>query len=164
MSKFDITIETTKGSNLKYRQDPESKVFEVRKALPLGMVFPYDFGFIPGTQGEDGDPIDAMLISEFASFAGSRMKCRIIGGLLAEQSNGSGGKKVRNDRFFFIPKDSVAFSHINNIEDLGKEHNEQLQDFFINYNKAENKLFEPLKWVDAASANSLLNKPISGKL
>jgi inorganic pyrophosphatase len=156
MPKFDIVIETTRGSHLKYRQNPETGLFELRKALPLGMVFPYDFGFIPGTKGEDGDPIDAMVISEFASFTGCRMTCRIIGALLAEHSGK--GKKVRNDRFFFIPEDSVTFSNIKTIGDLGKEHNQQLRDFFVNYNKVDDKIFTPLKWIDASKASKLIGK------
>jgi inorganic pyrophosphatase len=156
MSKLEVIIETIRGSHLKYYYNPETGMYELKKALPLGMVFPYDFGFIPRTKGDDGDPVDAMVISEFASFTGCRMKCRVIGGLLAKQS--TKGKTIRNDRFFFIPKDSVAFSHIRNIQDLGKEHNQKLRDFFINYNKAEDKEFTPLKWVDAAKALELIDK------
>lgn len=156
MKELSVIIETTRGSHLKYRHDPETGLFELRKALPLGMVFPYDFGFIPGTKGDDGDPVDAMVISEFTSFTGCRMKCRIIGALLAEQSEKR--KKIRNDRFFFIPTDSVTFSNIKTMQDLGKEHNQQLRDFFINYNKVDDKIFTPIKWIDATKADALISK------
>jgi inorganic pyrophosphatase len=59
-----IVIETPKGSCAKYKYDPKRKRFALTKTLPLGMHFPYDFGFIPRTEGEDGDPLDAMILSE----------------------------------------------------------------------------------------------------
>jgi inorganic pyrophosphatase len=58
--------------------------------MPSGMVFPYDFGFIPKTKGEGGDPLDVIVISEFNSFPGVIIKCRIIGVIKAEQSEEKG--------------------------------------------------------------------------
>ncbi|UAY52875.1 inorganic diphosphatase [Ferruginibacter albus] len=57
MKTVDIIIETPKGSTEKYDYDPKNKLFKLHKFLPAGMVFPYDFGFIPSTKGEDGDPL-----------------------------------------------------------------------------------------------------------
>ena len=101
MSNMEIIIETTKGSNVKYKYDEESLCFKVKKILPMGMVFPYHFGFIPGTKGEDGDPLDGMVISEFSSFTGAHIECRLIGALLTSQT--TKGKMIHNDRYFFIP-------------------------------------------------------------
>ncbi|HEV7780739.1 MAG TPA: inorganic diphosphatase [Chitinophagaceae bacterium] len=156
MQYHDIIIETVKGNNLKYKYDPQTGIFKVRKALPLGMVFPYDFGFIEGTKGEDGDPLDAMIISEFTSFTGCKTRCRLVGVLLAEQTEGR--KKIRNDRYFFIPDESIIFASVSSMKQLGNKHNGQLKDFFINYNKAENKLFTPLKMISAEEGARLLQK------
>jgi len=156
MQYYDIIIETIKGGNLKYKYDPPTGIFKLRKALPLGMIFPYDFGFIEGTKGEDGDPLDAMIISEFSSFTGCKMKCRLVGVLLAEQTEGR--KKIRNDRYFFIPDESVIFSSINSMTQLGTKHNEQLKEFFVNYNKAEGKLFTPLRMITAEKGATMLAK------
>lgn len=149
-----IVIETPKGSREKYHFDTEISQFKLKKLLPLGMIFPYDFGFIPGTHGADGDPLDAMVISEFDSFPGCRIECRLIGALLASQSEKQ--KKIRNDRFFFIPEDSVLFAHIRSITQFSKKHNDQLRDFFINYNKAEDKIFNPIRFISAEQARALV--------
>src|SRR5882724_761988 len=85
MFSIDVVIETPKGSAQKYDYDPSTHFFKLKKILPSGMMFPYDFGFIPGTRGEDGDPLDIIVISEFQSFPGCKMKCRVIGGIKAEQ-------------------------------------------------------------------------------
>ncbi|MEJ7588557.1 MAG: inorganic diphosphatase, partial [Ferruginibacter sp.] len=85
-------IETPKGSAQKYTYDSTTKFFRLTKILPAGMVFPYDFGFIPETMGEDGDPLDSMIISEFPSFTGCMISCRVIGGIKATQSEKGAGK------------------------------------------------------------------------
>ncbi len=89
MDTVTAVIETPKGNAEKYNYDPKTKFFKLKKILPTGMVFPYDFGFIPGTEGEDGDPLDIIVISEFESFPGCMVECRIIGAIIAEQT----GKK-----------------------------------------------------------------------
>ena len=157
MQTFEIIVESPKATQAKYKFDELSNSFKLKKLLPLGMVFPYDFGFIPGTKGEDGDPLDALVLSEFASFTGAHLKCRVIGALKAEQKE-KGNKAVRNDRFFCIPEGSITFATINSISQLGKEHNEQIEEFFINYNKVENKKFTSLGIIDAAKAVDMILK------
>src|ERR1700753_2946474 len=105
MKEIYAVIETPKGSAQKYDYDKKTGFFILKKILPAGMVFPYDFGFIPDTKGEDGDPLDIMVFSEYCSFPGCMVKCRIIGGLMAEQSKEPGSQnKIRNDRFFAVPE------------------------------------------------------------
>lgn len=154
MLKKVIVVETPKGSPEKYKYDPATGTFKLKKVLPLGMIFPYPFGFIPGTQGEDGDPLDAMLISEFNAFTGAHIECRLVGALLAKQI--TKGKTTRNDRFFFIPEASIMFSHIKTMGDLPAEHNRQLKEFFIQYNKIEGKNFIPLQIITPAKAEKLI--------
>jgi inorganic pyrophosphatase len=156
MSPVTVIIETPRHSIGKYFYDEEEQCFRLKKILPLGMSFPYDFGMIKGTRAEDGDPADAMVITECHTFPGVALKCRLIGALLATQTEGK--KTIRNDRFFFVSIESVAYEHIENIGDFSKTHNEQLEEFFINYNKAEDKKFEPLKFVNAKKAETLLGK------
>ncbi|WP_431209985.1 inorganic diphosphatase [Puia sp. P3] len=92
MSNINVVIETPKGSAQKYDFEPGERFFKLKKILPSGMVFPYDFGFIPNTEGEDGDPLDVIVISEFHSLPGIMMKCRVLGGICAEQSDGKGAR------------------------------------------------------------------------
>jgi len=159
MKCVDVVIETPKGSALKYDYDQASHFFELKKILPSGMVFPYDFGFIPGTKGEDGDPLDIIVISEFESFPGCKMKCRPIGGMQAEQSAQKGkSKMIRNDRFIAIPDCSSIFENIKSIDDLPDEIIKQLESFFIDYNKAEGKEFKVLKKLGPKDALRLIEK------
>ena len=123
------------------------------------MVFPYDFGMIKGTSGEDGDPLDAMVISGTEAYPGVEMDCRVIGALTATQSQRN-KKTIRNDRFFCIPESEVSYEHISDIRDFSKRHNEQLARFFINYNEKEKKQFKPLKWISPSAASKLLGKEL----
>jgi inorganic pyrophosphatase len=156
MHIVDITIETPKGSAEKFTYDPERKCFMLKKVLPAGMSFPYDFGFIPQSMGEDGDPLDALVISEHKTFPGCVVECRLIGALLAEQLTGK--KKIRNDRYFFVPQVSVVYGKTKLLTDLPKRHITQLVDFFVTYNKAEGKQFRYLGVVNADKAYKLLKK------
>jgi inorganic pyrophosphatase len=156
MPSFCIIIETPKDSREKYSFDPESGGFLLKKLLPLGMVFPFDFGFIPGTKGGDGDPLDAMVFSEFKSFPGCRMDCRLVGMLKAEQSKGK--EMIRNDRYFFIPDASLLFEHIKTAGDFPARLLQELVDFFIAYNREEGKEFKPIGIIPAAEALDLLKK------
>lgn len=155
----DVVIETPKGSAQKYDYVPDTPFFKMSKILPSGMVFPYDFGFIPKTRGEDGDPLDVIVISEFTSFPGVIIKCRIIGGIRAEQSAEKRSKKmIRNDRFLAIPKYSSIFQNVKKMEDLPKEIMDQLADFFIEYNKLEGKKFKASGKISPKEAQSLIEK------
>src|SRR4030095_9202285 len=130
-------VETPKGNAEKYTYDKDHGLFALKKILPAGMTFPYDFGFFPDTRGGDGDPVDVLVISEFKSFPGCVMDCRIIGVLLAEQ-NSKGGKE-RNDRFFAVPVLSTVFKHIHSIKDISKEEMTNIVNFFMVYNLQQGK-------------------------
>ena len=157
MACVDVVIETPKGSAQKYDYDPSSHFFKLKKILPSGMVFPYDFGFVPDTKGEDGDPLDVIVISEFNSFPGCLIRCRIIGGIKAEQSEAKGKKqKIRNDRFIAIPKCSNIFEKVKSVNDLPEAIIKELEDFFIDYNKIEGKEFKAIKKLGPREAMKMI--------
>jgi inorganic pyrophosphatase len=88
---FQVIIETPKGSRNKYAFDPEQKIFKLKTVLPSGMAFPYDFGFLPSTRGDDGDPLDVLVLMDEPAFPGCLLKCRLIGVIEGEQK----GKKKK---------------------------------------------------------------------
>jgi len=161
MASIEVVIETPKGSVQKYDYVPNTPFFKMKKILPAGMVFPYDFGFIPKTKGEDGDPLDVIVISEFNSFPGVIIKCRIIGGIKAEQSAEKDSRKmVRNDRFLAVPKCSNIFQEVEDMKDLPAQITDQLEAFFTEYNKLEGKKFKALAKLNAKEAQALIFKQL----
>jgi inorganic pyrophosphatase len=155
MKTITAIIETPKGSAEKYNYDEKHGFFKLSKIMPAGMVFPFDFGFIPGTKGEDGDPLDIIVLSELKSFTGCAMDCRIIGAIKAVQKEKS-GEKMRNDRFLAIPVVSVLFGNIETVAQLPVSFMKELEAFFKNYNKQAEKKFRILEVLDAGSAAKLL--------
>ena len=130
---IQVVIETPKGSRNKYAFDAEQKVFGLKKVLPAGMAFPYDFGFIPRTLGEDGDPVDVLVLMDEPAFPGCLLQCRLIGIIQGEQ--GTKKEKERNDRIVAVEKENHSFADIKHIDDLGKQFVQELEEFFVNYHR-----------------------------
>jgi inorganic pyrophosphatase len=139
---IQVIIETPKGSRNKYAFDPEQKVFELKKVLPAGMAFPYDFGFIPSTTAEDGDPVDVLVLMDEPTFPGCLLKCRPIGIIEAEQ--GKKDKTERNDRIIAIEQANHSFAHVKHVDDLGKKFVKELEEFFVNYHQLSGKEYRIL--------------------
>ncbi len=156
MPLFQVFVETPGNSRVKYKYDPDSRILIVKKTLPLGLVFPFDFGFIPHTVGQDGDPLDAMIISAFQTLPGCQVTCRLIGMMEAKQTQGR--EMVRNDRFFFVPENSLVYKHVKTIRDLPAQMIKELQVFFITYNQESQKQFKPLKVIGASQSEKILKK------
>jgi inorganic pyrophosphatase len=134
-----VVIETPKDSRNKYAFDPEQKVFELKKVLPAGMAFPYDFGFIPRTKAEDGDPVDVLVLMDEPAFPGVVLKCRLIGIIEGEQGNNK--EKERNDRVVAVEKENHSWADIKHIDDLGKQFLHELEEFFVNYHELSGKQY-----------------------
>ena len=156
MNSVTVIIETPRHTAGKYVFDPSNQCYRLKKILPLGMYFPYDFGMIENTIAADEDPADAMVFTECVTYPGVRIPCRLIGGLYAKQIEK--GASIRNDRFFMVPVDSAIYGHIKEINDFSKHHNKQLQDFFVNYMEAENKKLKSIQFMNASRAAKTLLK------
>jgi inorganic pyrophosphatase len=153
----DVIVETPAGCNVKYKYELQYKLFKLHKAMPEGMVFPYDFGFIPGTKGGDGDPLDVLVVSEFKMFPGSLVTCRIVGAIAAEQKDVN-KDWVRNDRFIGIPEKSKVYAHIQTLKDISEKILSETEHFFKSYTSIEGKQFEILKRIDADEAFDLITQ------
>src|SRR5690349_13619163 len=86
---LNAVIETPRGSRNKFKFDPATGAFELGKQLPAGAVFPYDFGFVPSTLGDDGDPLDVLVLLETATFPGCIVHVRLIGVIDGRQREAS---------------------------------------------------------------------------
>ena len=151
-----VVIETPKGSRNKFAFDPDQHVFELKKVLPTGMAFPYDFGFVPSTEAEDGDPIDVLVLMDEPAFPGCVLKCRLIGVIEGEQGDRKKKKKERNDRIIAIQEDAHAWADIKTIDDLGEQFCCELEKFFVNYHELSGKEYRVLGRKGAAQAHELV--------
>jgi inorganic pyrophosphatase len=137
-----VVIETPKGSRNKFSFHQAEHIFELKTVLPAGMAFPYDFGFVPSTQADDGDPIDVLVLMDEPAFAGCALTCRPIGVIEGEQVDKK--KKTRNDRIVAIEKDAHSWEDIKTVDDLGKRFVRELEEFFVNYHRLSGKHYRLL--------------------
>ena len=150
----NVIIETPKGCANKYNYDEETQLFKLSKILPQGMVFPAHFGFLPHTKGDDGDPLDVLVLLDETTYPGCLIECKIIGVIEAEQTERD-GKKVRNDRIIAAALVSERYAAIKKPDDYLLD---EFTKFFITYNDIAGKKFEPLGYKGADTTIQLIKK------
>ena len=153
---LQVIIETPKGSRNKFSFDPDQEIFALKKVLPAGMAFPYDFGFLPRTLAGDGDPIDVLLLMDEPAFPGVLVSARLIGVIEGEQIDGK--KRIRNDRLVAIAEANHMYANIKKLEDLPRHFVKELEDFFVNYHQLEGKRYKLLGCRDAGQAFRLIKQ------
>jgi len=153
---LQVIIETPKGSRNKYSFDPDQKIFSLRKILPAGMAYPYDFGFLPRTLAPDGGPIDVLVLMDEPAFPGCLLPARLIGVIEGEQLNGK--KRIRNDRLVAVANATHSYVNIKKLDDLPKHFLKELEDFFVNYRRLEGKEYKLLGCKGEDVARSLIKK------
>jgi inorganic pyrophosphatase len=149
-----VVIETPKESRNKFAFNADDHIFELKKVLPAGMAFPYDFGFVPSTEADDGDPVDVLVLMDEPAFPGCVLTCRPIGVMQGEQ--GDKKQKVRNDRILAVEKDAHSWADIKNISDLGKQFVRELEAFFVDYHKLSGERYRVLGLKGPAQARKLV--------
>ena len=151
----NVIVETPKGSRVKYSYQEKTGLFELSKALPEGMMFPFNFGFIPGTEADDGDPLDILIVNEEPLVPGCLLKAKLAGAIKAQQSEN--GKNIRNDRLigFAVSKETPTF--LESIELNGKLLKE-VGHFFVSYNKMHGKRFKVLGRLGPKQAKAIVKK------
>jgi len=132
-------IDTPRGSRNKYKYDEKNLMFKLGGVLPLGAVFPFDFGYIPSTKADDGDPLDIMILMDEPAFVGCLVPAKLIGVIEAEQTEGQ--QTTRNDRLISVAADSRNHSHIRFLGDLNKNLIHEIERFFVSYNETKGKKF-----------------------
>ena len=133
-----VFVEIPKGSRNKYEQDEETGEIFLDRALYGPEVFPFDYGSIPGTKGEDGDPLDVVLLVTNPTFPGCIVKAEVIGYLDMEDESGIDNKVLAVPTKKLDPR----WEHVRDIGELKAEQKQEVRDFFENYKK-----LEPEKWV-----------------
>lgn len=139
---INAIVETPKGSRNKYVYDEKSDLIQLKKALPAGMVFPFDFGFIPSTIAEDGDPMDILVLTDAPTVPGCLVESKVLGIVKVEQEEE--GEKVRNDRVIAVQLNSRLYSSAESIHDLPEGLVKEIVNFFASYNNVSEDVFNPL--------------------
>ena len=129
---LQVVIETPKNSRNKYAYDHDRGALVLKKVLPPGMLFPYDFGFVPSTLAEDGDPIDVLVLMDEPAVPGCVLDARAIG-VIEGVDELEGGETQRNDRLLAVASVSHTFADIDDVAQLPTRLVENMQEFFSNY-------------------------------
>jgi inorganic pyrophosphatase len=151
-------VETPKGSRVKFDYDEKLCLFRVGGMLPEGSSFPFNFGFIPATLGEDGDPLDVLVLMEEPAPTGTLVSVRLIGVIEAEQTDEEGGKAVRNDRLIAVASHSREHADIESLKTISPHLLDEIEHFFVSYNQVRGKEFKPLGRHGAKRATKLMQR------
>ena len=151
-------VETPMGSRNKFKYDEEIGSYALAGVLPQGLMFPHAFGFVPGTKAADGDPEDILVIMDLPVFTGCVVPCRLIGVIEAEQTED--GETERNDRLLAVAANSRDYSEVKTLKDLNDNMIDEIEEFFVTYNKEHGKKFKVLGRQGPKSALKLLKKSL----
>ena len=131
LDAHNVIVDTPRGSRNKYAYDETTGLWTLGKLLPAGMSFPHDFGFIPGTRGGDGDPLDVLVLADEGTFVGCWIRVRLVGVVKLEQKQR--GKTERNDRVLAVPIYHNRTVELESVADLDAEKRAEIQHFLVAY-------------------------------
>ena len=135
-----VVIETPKGSANKYGYDHGIGAFRLNAVLPEGTVFPFDFGFVPSTLGEDGDPLDVLVFLDAPTPVGCVISARLIGVIGVRQKED--GRWISNDRILAVAAQSHTSGHIETLDDLRPHLLDEIEAFFRHYVELQGREIE----------------------
>lgn len=154
---FHVVVESPRGSSIKFKHDPELDVFGISRPLPLGLVYPCDWGFVPSTKGPDGDPIDAAVWWDVSTFPGVVIECRALAVIEIDQNvPDESGQRRRNDRILAVPVEARRERALLAGESLSARVREELELFFVTAAALEGKDPKILGWGAPAAALALI--------
>ena len=153
---LNVVIDTPKGCRNKYAFDFDINAYKLKTVLPKGAVFPFDFGSIPGTVADDGDPLDVLLLMDEPAFVGCFVEARLLGVIEAEQREN--GKSEHNDRLVAVAAKSHTHGSLRSLTNVDPKLIEEIEQFFISYNDARGKKFKPKGRKGPAVARRLVKK------
>lgn len=152
---FHVVVESPRGSAIKLKYSDELKAMSVSRPLPLGVFYPYDWGFVPGTRAEDGDPVDALLLWDVASFPGVVVPSRAIAVVEVEQNRAKAKGRIRNDRIVAVPVEARRERELT-LTSIPDRVRQELEHFFVAATALEGKDVRVLGWKGPDAAIALL--------
>lgn len=155
-----VVVESPRGSTVKLKFEPRLGVFTVSRPLVLGLRYPYDWGFIPGTRGADGDPLDALVRWDVSSYPGVVLPCRALGVLEVEQKAKKGGRE-RNDRLLCVPVAAPRDAQIEDLQHVSKRELDEIAHFFLAVVALAGKDARVLGWEGPEAAAALVRESVA---
>ena len=152
-----VVVEAPRGSSLKLEFDPKLRLFTISRELPLGVAYPFDWGFVPGTCGDDGDPLDAMVLHHQPSYPGVVLPCRILGMVEIDQREQK-SKRVTNNRIIATPNWHEALSTLEEVRDLPICVRKQIEQFFVSSVAFMGKELVVRGWASSKKAKQFIDK------
>ena len=153
-----VVIETPRGANIKIKFDENLGCFSLSRILPLGVAYPYDFGFVPQTLAQDGDPLDVMVLIDAVTYPGVVISCRLLGALQVEE-RGLRGRP--NHRLVAVPIKAARKDEVRNFGDLGRRMQQELERFFVTSSSFTSKDPVVRGWVNPDAASEMVQRAIA---
>nr|WP_228014777.1 inorganic diphosphatase [Fortiea sp. LEGE XX443] len=147
-------IEIPGGSKNKYEYDKELEAFALDRVLYSSVRYPYDYGFVPNTLADDGDPLDGMVIIDEPTFPGCVIAARPIG--MLEMIDGGD----RDEKILCVPDKDPRYTHVKSLNDVAPHRLDEIAEFFRTYKNLEKKVTEILGWQDVGKVASLVEQCI----
>ena len=151
---LNVLIEIAAGSKNKYEIDKDLNAFALDRVLSSSVMYPYDYGFIPNTLADDGDPLDGMVIMDEPTFPGCVIAARPIG--MMEMIDGGD----RDEKILCVPDKDPRYAHVKSLKDIPQHRLDEIVEFFKTYKNLEKKSVEVLGWKDVDSVLPLVEKCI----
>jgi len=156
--KLRAVIEVPQGARVKTKWDPKLGAIALSRPLPLGLAYPFDWGFIPGALAEDGDPLDALVLSDAPSWPGVVARVRALGVLRIEQDGEKG--RERNDRLITLLEDLDRWGDLSDVRKLPKPMRDQIEKFFLDTTFFTDKNARSRGWAGPAAARRLIRQSV----
>ena len=158
---INVVIEIPANSSpVKYEVDKDMDALVVDRFMPAPMFYPANYGYVPNTKADDGDPIDVLVITPYPLLAGSVIRCRPVAVLKMADEAGQDEKVVA------VPHSKLTgmYDHIKDVGDLSQLVKDQINHFFENYKKLEKgKWVKVEEWADVKTAHAMINASLAAK-
>lgn len=150
----NVLIEIPGGSKNKYEFDKDMNAFALDRVLFASVQYPYDYGFIPNTLADDGDPLDGMVIMDEPTFPGCVITAKPIG--MLEMIDGGD----RDEKLLCVPSEDPRYDGVSSLKDISPHRLEEIAEFFRTYKNLEKKVTEILGWKDVDAVKPLVEECI----
>jgi len=157
-----VVVEAPKGCTVKIAYDSGLRTFCVSRGFPMGIAYPYDWGFIPGTVAADGDPVDALVLHATSTYPGVVLPCNVLG-MVEVREDAEGGGRQTNNRVIAIPTWNDRLGDLERAGDLPKRIREELEQFFLSATFFTGKNAKIRGWAGQAKTEAFIRRRMKGE-